>query len=228
MAADGRANVIQKPRIQTSHATPASLFIGSTVPYVTGSYYGGYGGGPGSTYQQLRVGIGLDVTPFINPDGLVVMQIQETIDEISGSTRIENVGDVPNTTSRTLSGEVAVRDGETIILGGFMRNFDQQTKSGVPYLKDIPVLGYLFRTTDKRKERSELVVLMRPTVLRTPDVAAMQVDVEKKRLPGVTSAERELDKYEKKVSSEEDLKRFKERTLFTDDEVKMYGKPDAK
>lgn len=227
MAADGRANVVQKPRIQTSHATPASLFIGSTVPYVTGSYYGGYGGGPGSTYQQLRVGIGLDVTPFINPDGLVVMQIQESIDEISGSTRIENVGDVPNTTSRTLSGEVAVRDRETIILGGFMRNFDQKTKAGVPYLKDIPVLGYLFRTTDKRKERSELVVLMRPTVLRTPELAAMQVDVEKKRLPGVSNAERELNQYEEKVSAEEDIRRFRENTPFTTEEQKLYGNPNA-
>jgi len=226
MASDGRAKVIQKPRIQTSHATPASLFIGQTVPYVTGSYYGGYGGSPGSTYQQLRVGIGLDVTPFINPEGLVVMQIQESIDEISGSTKIEGVGNVPNTTSRTLSGEVAVRDRETIILGGFMRNFDQSTKSGVPYLKDIPLLGYLFRSTDTQKERSELIVLMRPTVLRTPELAALQVDVEKKRLPGVAGAERDLEKSETREAAAEDIRRFKESSSFTPEEKKLYGTPE--
>jgi general secretion pathway protein D len=225
-ASDGRVNVIQKPRIQTSHATPASLFIGSTVPYVTGSYYGGYGGGPGSTYQQLRVGIGLDVTPFINPDGLVVMQIQESIDEISGSTQIENVGAVPNTTSRTLAAEVAVRDRETIILGGFIRNSDISSKSGVPYLKDIPVLGYLFRSTAKSNERKELIVLMRPTVLRTPELAALQVDVEKKRLPGVSSAERELNKYEEKAAAQEDIKNFRNSTPFTPDEIRQYGTPE--
>jgi len=232
-ASDGRINVIQKPRIQTSHATPASLFIGSTVPYVTGSYYGGYGGGPGSTYQQLRVGIGLDVTPFINPDGLVVMQISESIDEISGSTTIENVGEVPNTTSRTLQAEVAVRDRETIILGGFIRNYDSKNKSGVPYLKDIPILGNLFRTTSKANQRSELIVLMRPTVLRTPELAAMQVDVEKRRLPGVTAAERELNKTEEKAAAAaqreaaaDDIKRFRENTPFTPEEVELYGDPN--
>jgi general secretion pathway protein D len=196
-ASDSRVNVIQKPRIQTSHATPASIFIGNTVPYVSGSYYGGgFGGSGGNSYQQLRVGIGLSVTPFINQDGLVVMQVDETIDEISGSTAIVGVGEVPNTTSRTISAEVAVRDGETIILGGFIRNSENNSKSGVPYLKDIPLLGYLFRSTSKAKERKELIVLMRPTVLRTPELASLQVDKEKQRLRGVIEAEKDIDKYE--------------------------------
>jgi len=229
-AADGRVNVIQKPRIQTSHATPASIFIGSTVPYVTGSYYGGYGGGPGASYQQLRVGIGLNVTPFINQDGLVVMKIDEQIEEISGSTAIESIGNVPNTTSRTLSAEIAVRDGETIILGGFIRNSDNTTKSGVPYLKDIPLLGYLFRSTSKSKERKELIVLMRPTVLRTPELAALQVGKEKERLPGVTHAEIELDKEESK-SAREAQKRESQKRLFnkvvpfTPEEERIFSNP---
>lgn len=203
-ASDNKINVIQKPRIQTSHATPASIFIGNTVPYVTSTYYGGgYAGGPSSQYQQLKVGIGLDVTPFINSDGLVVMQIQETIDEISGSTDITGVGAVPNTSSRQLSAEVAVNDRESIMLGGFIRNSDNKTKSGVPLLKDIPLLGALFRSSSNSKERKELVVLMRPTVLKTPSLAALQVEVEKKRLPGVVAAEKQLDKTERTLSQQE-------------------------
>jgi general secretion pathway protein D len=194
MAQDGKANVIQKPRIQTSHATPASIFIGETVPYISGTYYN-YSGSPSSSYQQLKVGIGLDVTPFINADGLVVMKIQETIDEVGDSVKIDG-NDVPKTTSRSLSAEVAVRDKETILLGGFIRNRDASAKSGVPILKDIPLLGWLFRSTNNQKERKELIVLMKPTVLRTPEMAALQVDVEKQRLPGVRAAERELDKVE--------------------------------
>ncbi len=203
-ASDNKINVIQKPRIQTSHATPASIFIGNTVPYVTSTYYGGgYAGGPSSSYQQLKVGIGLDVTPFINSDGLVVMQIQETIDEISGSTDITGVGAVPNTSSRQLSAEVAVNDRESIMLGGFIRNSDNKTKSGVPLLKDIPLLGALFRSSSNSKERKELVVLMRPTVLKTPSVAALQVEVEKKRLPGVVAAEKELSRTERALAEQE-------------------------
>ncbi len=223
-ATDGRVNVIQKPRIQTSHATPASIFIGNTVPYVSSVYYGGgYAGGPSSSYQQLRVGIGLNVTPFINPDGLVVMKIDESIDEISGTTEITGVGQVPNTTSRTLSAEVAVRDGETIMLGGFIRNSDTTTKSGVPFLKDIPLLGYLFRSTSKSAERKELIVLMRPTVLRTPELAAAHVEVEKQRLPGVRAAEEAVEKLERKAAARSQDDRFRKPTPFTPEEIRLYG-----
>jgi len=252
-ASDSRVNVIQKPRIQTSHATPASIFIGNTVPYVSGSYYGGGYGGGGNSYQQLRVGIALNVTPFINQDGLVVMQIDETIDEISGSTALVGVGNVPNTTSRTISAEVAVRDGETIILGGFIRNSDSKQKSGVPILKDIPLLGYLFRSTSDAKERKELIVLMRPTVLRTPELASLQVEKEKKRLPGVLQAEKDINEYELKafkkfkgeLNTQEDpaapkseLKKsepqksqhddFNKARPFTPEEEQLYGKPAPK
>jgi general secretion pathway protein D len=189
-ASDGRLKVIQRPRIQTSHATPAALFIGSTVPYVTSTYYGGgFGGGPSSSYQQLEVGIRLNVTPFINQEGLVVMQIEETIAELDGSTQIEGVGAVPNTKNSTLSAEIAVRDGESVILGGIVRNSSDLSKGGVPYLKDIPLLGYLFRSTSSSKKRQESIVLMRPTVLRTPELAAQQVAVERKHMPGISEAE---------------------------------------
>lgn len=225
-ASDGKINVIQKPRIQTSHATPASLFIGNTVPYVTSTYYGGgYAGGPSSQYQQLRVGIGLNVTPFINQDGLVVMKIDETIDEISGSTTIEGVGAVPNTTSRQLSAEVAVRDKESIMLGGFIRNSENTTKSGVPILKDIPLLGALFRSTGQAKERKELMVLMRPTVLRTPELAAMQVAVEKAGLPGVVEAEDEYNRMEREAAERRNKEKRKKDPQFSPIEVEVYTTP---
>ena len=225
-ASESRVNVIQKPRIQTSHATPASIFIGSTVPYVSSTYYGGgYAGGPSSSFQQLKVGIGLNVTPFINADGLVVMKIDETIDEISGSTAITGVGDVPNTTSRTLSAEVAVHDGETIILGGFIRNSETKSKAGVPILKDIPLLGYLFRSTGEAKERKELIVLMRPTVLRTPELASAHVEVEKARLPGVRAAERDFEQLEQRGLDRENRKSSKKSQTSTPEEAPRYSTP---
>ncbi len=236
-AADNGAHLIQKPRILTSHATPASIFIGETVPYITSSYYGGgYNGGPSSSYQQLQVGIQLNVTPFINPDGLVVMQIDETIDDLNGSTPIAGVGNVPNTTHKAISAEVAVRDRETIILGGIIKSSDSKTASGVPILKDIPFLGALFTSKTSDKNREELIVLMRPTVLKTPELAALQVKVEKKRLPGVMRAEAEDAADERKaVETEEkreqrDLERelkarAKQKTPFTPEEENLYSNP---
>jgi general secretion pathway protein D len=188
-AADSSVNVIQRPRIQTSQAKEAQFFVGNTVPYVTSVYYNsGIGGGPSSSYSQLQVGISLDVTPFINPQGLVVMDIAQEIDDISGSTQITGVGNVPNTNKRTLSSEVAVRDRDAIILGGFIRNENDKAKSGVPILQDIPILGNLFLSRSSGKTRDELLVLMRPTVLRTPELAAAQTTVEEQRLPGISDA----------------------------------------
>jgi len=226
-ASAGKVNVIQKPRILTSHATPGSIFIGNTVPYITSTYYGGGYGGPSSSYQQLQVGIGLTVTPFINPEGLVVMQIDESIDEISGSTSITGVGDVPTTTSRKLSAEIAVRTGDSVILGGFIRNASTKQTAGVPFLKDIPLLGILFSSKGDSKQRNELLVLMRPTVLRTPDIAASATLDEKNRLPGITSAEAESVAYEKKLTEKEQKKMLDQQTPAARDNQKPAKSPPS-
>jgi len=116
------------------------------------------------------------------------MDIDQSIDDLSGTTHIDNVGDVPNTTQRRLHSEIAVKDKDTIMLGGFIRSNKENKKSGVPYLQDIPLLGYLFSHHINNKERQETIVLIRPTVLRSPDEAAAQAITEQKRLPGIAAA----------------------------------------
>lgn len=203
-ANDNSVTVIQRPRIQTSQAKPAQFFVGSTVPYITGTTYGtGFGGGNSSSYSQLSVGIELDVTPFINPDGLVVMDINQEIDDISGSTVIDG-NSVPNTDKRTLSSEIAVRDKDTVMLGGFIRAGQTKGRSGIPILQDIPILGALFSSRSSSHDRQELIVLMRPTVLKTPEIAAAHTLAEEQRLPGIMQASAENDKDEaKQVAAEE-------------------------
>jgi general secretion pathway protein D len=191
-ATDNSSTIIQRPRIQTSQAKAASFFVGQTVPYVTSTYSGGVNGNS-SSYSQLSVGVELDVTPYINPDGLVVMDINQEIDDISGSTAIEGVGNIPDTDKRTLSSEIAVKDKDTIMLGGFVRSDKTHDKSGVPFLQDIPLLGNLFTQRNDSKDRTETVVLIRPTVLRTPTEAAAQAVKEEQRLPGVEHAEADDD-----------------------------------
>ncbi len=209
---DSTANIIQRPRIQTSQAKPAQFFVGQTVPYVNSTYNnsinGGYGG---SSYSQLSVGVELDVTPFINPDGLVVMDVSQEIDEISGYTTIDGNA-VPNTIKRTLNSEIAVKNRDTIILGGFVRSQKSHSTSGVPLLMDIPLLGWLFRSTDNQKDRTELMVLMRPTVLKTPEIAAAQTVREGQRLPGVADAAFDYANEERKLIEKERKKEMKSKT----------------
>ena len=217
-AADSHASIVQRPRIQTSQAKPAQFFVGETVPYVTGSTYGSAYGNS-SSYSQLSVGVELDVTPFINPNGLVVMDINQEIDDINGFTAITGVGNVPNTDKRTLSSEVAVKDGDTVMLGGFIRADKSTARSGVPLLMNIPLIGNLFTSRSDSKDRTELIVLIRPTVLRTPDAAAEQAVSEQKRLPGITETEREDEadqRAEAKAQQKEDARQahLRDRELF--------------
>jgi general secretion pathway protein D len=211
VAADSHASVIQRPRIQTSQAKPAQFFVGDTVPYVTGNSYGGYGGN-GVSYSQLSVGVELDVTPFINPEGLVVMDIQQEIDDLNGYTTIDNVGQVPNTIKRTLNAEIAVRDKDTVMLGGFIKSNKSTSRSGVPLLMDIPLLGNLFTSRSDNKQREELIVMMRPTVLQTPELAAKNTIKEQQRLPGVSATAAESAEEERKLIDAErkrEQKQFK-------------------
>ena len=196
---DNHASIIQRPRIQTSQAKPAQFFVGETKPYVTSTYSGYSGGYGGSSYSQLSVGVELDVTPFINPDGLVVMDIQQEIDDFNGTTSIAGVGDVPNTIKRTINAEIAVKDRDTVMLGGFIKSDKSHSQSGVPFLSDIPILGNLFKQRTDSKGRQELIVLIRPTVLQTPELAAKHTKVEEQRLPGISAAAAEDSEYERKL-----------------------------
>ncbi|HEX3628680.1 MAG TPA: secretin N-terminal domain-containing protein [Verrucomicrobiae bacterium] len=190
-ASDSSIHIIQRPRIQTSQAKEAQFFVGQSVPYVTSTYSGGLGYNGGSSYSQLQVGISLDVTPFINPDGLVVLDINQQINDISGNVPIQGVGNVPTTDNRTFTSEVAVKDRDTIVLGGFTDTETSKSSSGIPLLQDIPLIGNLFKSPSSNKTRDELLVMMRPTVLRSPEEASIQAVKEEVRSPGISGAERE-------------------------------------
>jgi type II secretory pathway component GspD/PulD (secretin) len=208
---DNHASIIQRPRIQTSQAIPAQFFVGETVPYVTGNTYGGAYGNS-SSYSQLSVGVELDVTPFINPEGAVSMQIQQEIDDLDGFTVISGVGNVPNTIKRTLNATITVRDRDTVMLGGFIKSNKSHTQSGVPWLSNIPLLGNLFSQRDDQKNREELIVLMRPTVLATPELATRHTVKEERRLPGVSAAAADDAADERKLIEAERKKELRNAT----------------
>jgi general secretion pathway protein D len=196
-ASDNKISVLSRPRVQTSHAVEATLFVGQTRPYPTGSSYGGVYGGY-SSIQQLNIGITLTVLPLINPDGLVVMDIAQVIESLGDDVTIANVGDVPTTRRSEANAKVAVRSGETIVLGGFISADKSYGTSGVPFLKDIPGLGLLFRAQSEENRRSELMIFIKPTVLETPEIAARVAMEEKDKMPGILGAEHQLTKdYEK-------------------------------
>ena len=198
LASATKAKILQRPRIQTSHAVPATLFVGEQRPYPVSSYYGGGAFGGYASIQQLQIGVTIEVTPLINPDGLVVMDIHTKIDSFEGNVTIQNVGDVPVTSSKDATAKVAVRDRDTIMLGGLIETTKNNNNSGVPFLKDMPLVGPLFRASHRDSSRNELIVLIRPTVLPTPEIAALASRAEKDRMPGLRQWEKDMEKEESK------------------------------
>jgi type II secretory pathway component GspD/PulD (secretin) len=135
------------------------------------------------------------------------MDIHQTIENYAGFTEITGVGQVPNTTRKEAAAKVAVRDHDTIILGGLIETTKSKSGSGVPWLMDIPIVGYLFRTTSLSEKRTELIVLIRPTVLPTPEIAALTAKAEKDKMPGVSGVEAEIRKEEDRRLKQSDKER---------------------
>lgn len=203
IATDRTANVISRPRIQTSHAIPGTFLVAENVPFISGSYdnyYGGFGGGSfgnRSIVERIDVGISLGVTPFITPDGLVVMEIVQEASQRGADVIIDN-NPIPIVNRRTAEATLTVRTGQSIMMGGFITETKSKSKSGVPVLKDIPLLGALFRSKNQSNDRSELIILMRAKVLERPEDAALVAEQEKSELPGIRQMEKDFEKSDKK------------------------------
>jgi general secretion pathway protein D len=131
------------------------------------------------------------------------MDIRQKIQDVGEEVAIANVGNVPSTIDREAAAKVAVRDGETIMVGGMISSSKNDTKSGVPILKDIPIIGALFRTTRNLETRRELVILIRPTVLPTPESAAAFAKDQRNALPATSAAADEFEESERKLQEEE-------------------------
>jgi general secretion pathway protein D len=207
LESDSKTEVLSRPRIQTSHAEAANIFSGGTTPYVTGSISGA-GFGTQQQIQQLQIGINMSVLPLITSDGLVVLDINQTIEGENGTVAIDANLKVPKTVRHTAQAKVAVKDGETIILGGLIRTAKSKSVSGVPVLKDLPGLGALFRSTSESPTRKELMVLIRPTVLKTPELASLAAQAERQRsttLRGVEQTIREQEILQNKKLEQEEI-----------------------
>jgi general secretion pathway protein D len=163
---DNRFQVLSTPRIFTSNNVQAQINISQSVPYVTSSRED-IAGNLVFTYAFLDVGIVLTVTPRITAQGYVTMDVSQTANDLQGFTAFN----APIVNQRQANTTVSVRDGETIILGGIMRNTVTSSVRKVPLLGDIPVLGNLFRSTDRSNVKTELLVFLTPRIVRDADEA---------------------------------------------------------
>lgn len=181
---EGRLEILSRPSILVRDGQEATIQVGERVPVVTQLNVSTNGAvTPSVDYEE--VGVGLDVTPIINPDGYVNLDIKPQIDALTDSGVTVATGvTLPTFTNREVETSVTVRDGETIIVGGLITTRDNDSETKVPLFGDIPVLGNAFRSTSKRKTKTELLIVLTPKVIRTPS-DARKVSVEMRDQTGM-------------------------------------------
>ena len=167
----GNANILSTPSLLTLDNEEAYITVGQQVPFVTGSYTstGATNGAvqnPFQTIQRENVGVTLTVTPQVNEGDSVVLDIVQEVSSISQQILVAS--DVI-TNERKIETKVLARDGDIVVLGGLVKDDIQDSQQGVPILQDIPLLGRLFRNDVVSVTKSNLLIFIRPTIVRDDD-----------------------------------------------------------
>ncbi len=165
-ASDSNVRLLSTPVIMTTDNTEARLSVGEQRPVVTSTQnYANSSGTSSSSYEYKDIGIQLTVTPRINPQRIVVMEIQQKADQVGDEIMIDG-NLVPVILNREFEAQVSVPDRGTVALGGLVNTETRDSVSKIPILGDIPLIGrYLFSSVSKKQRQTELIVLLTPYVL---------------------------------------------------------------
>jgi general secretion pathway protein D len=177
--------VISSPEVMVLNNQMASLEVGDQVPILSSQSQSAIGDNSPvlNSVEYLDTGVILKVTPRVNRSGQVMMDISQEVSGIDNNATTSSTIGSPTIQQRKIDSSVSVGDGETVALGGLFSDQLTQAHSGIPFLQDVPVLGYLFRNTDDSHNRTELMVLITPHVVDNPEKARAVTDELRRKLP---------------------------------------------
>lgn len=161
VSTDTNSNILATPHLTTMDNEEAFFIVGQEVPIITGSTTGTNNTNPFQSVDRQEVGIKLKVTPQINEGDAVQLLIEQEVSSVSGATSVDVI-----INKREIKTSVIVDDGGTIVLGGLIDDAVQESVSKVPLLGDIPILGHLFKSTSTSISKRNLMVFIRPTIVR--------------------------------------------------------------
>lgn len=162
----GDFNLVSAPQIMTLDNAEAEIFVGENRPYKTGESSTS-GDSVVSTYSYKDVGIKLKITPHINrEEGLIKLDVYQTYNTVSTTA---GTLELPVTRDRTTQTKVLLADGSTMVIGGLIQSDQTRNESGVPYLSDLPLLGWLFKTTSRSGSKQTLMVFLSARIIKTTE-----------------------------------------------------------
>ncbi|MBV1840021.1 type II secretion system secretin GspD [Photobacterium ganghwense] len=162
VASDRHSNILSSPSITVMDNGEASFIVGEEVPVVTGSTSSANNDNPFQTVERKEVGIKLNVTPQINEGDSVQLKIEQEVSNVLGANGAVDV----RFSKRQLTTSVLVKDGQMIVLGGLIQDQVNENEQKIPLLGDIPILGHLFKSTNTTKGKTNLMVFIKPTIIR--------------------------------------------------------------
>ena len=173
LASDDDANILSMPNLVTLDNEEAKIIVGQNVPFVTGQYTttasgGSAGVNPFQTIERKDIGLSLKVKPQISEGGTVRMAIYQETSSVQDATGAAGI----ITNKRSIDTNVLVDDGQIIVLGGLIDDQETESVSKVPLLGDIPLLGNLFKYQKRSRKKTNLMVFLRPTVIRNSEQSA--------------------------------------------------------
>ena len=163
----GRVNILSRPQVQVADNQTGFVQIGQNYPYLAGTTLTATGASQQSISYE-PTGVTMRVTPRVNPDGKVMMRVEPQIESVTSSPVSLSSGvQAPVFNVETVQTTVIASDGETIVLGGLISKQETLQENGVPYMKDIPYLGALFRYRTHSVARREVIIIMTPHIVRS-------------------------------------------------------------
>lgn len=195
LTTDSKARILSAPSIFTTNNQPATIDVSQQLPFPTGTFQTTTDVGTISTSIGYKsVGIVLDVTPRVTQGDVVQIEVAVSANEPGSEVQVANLS-YPTFNQRLAQATINVKAGETVVLGGLMRESITRTANRVPLLGDLPVVGALFRSTTSKRSKSELLVFLTPQVVRTSEEVEAVTEGEKSRLPEVPrSLRRKIEK----------------------------------
>ena len=157
---EGRGEVVSAPRVITANGKEAVIEQGTEIPYQESASSGA------TTTQFKKAVLSLKVTPQITPDDRVILDLTVSKDSVGQILPSATGGSVPSIDTREITTQVLVNDGQTVVLGGILETERRDTVNKVPFLGDVPGLGWLFRSKGKTDNKDELLIFVTPKILR--------------------------------------------------------------
>ncbi|MDQ5769550.1 type II secretion system secretin GspD [Thiothrix subterranea] len=193
LARESKVRVLSSPSILVLDNQTASIKVGDQQPVFTGSLSSPNGNGTSlttaTTVQYKDTGVSLQVTPQVNSNGLVKMDIQQDITDVG---EIDSATGNRSFLQRNIKSTVAVKSGETIVLGGLIRDNNTQGRNGVPGLSKVPVVGNLFSANSSGGKRTELLVLITPTAIKSQRDLVKTGEEMRERMQGLMDGDKFL------------------------------------